>query len=291
MANLPPLHALQAFEAAARLGSFSAAARERHLTQSAISRAVAGVAHWAGEPLFLRHGPRLRLSPAGELLRERLSAPLLALHEALGERPRAARTPQRLTLVVHSVPSLLTSWFMPRLHRLRTAHPELVLSLHVGYELDSLPPLQPAVALRFGSFDRTGLRCTPLWREKLLAVATPDWVQQHGAQPEAWPDQERLRWLSQPWPQRLAGQRLPLADGLASNDALLLLQAALLHQGVAWTRRSLAEPWLHSGQLLALAGQDESLSDKTLWMVHREEFTEQPAVHRFTAWLLTEIGT
>ena len=181
--TLPPLAALQAFEAAARWGSFTLAARERHLTHSAISRAVQSVEHWCGEALFTRHGPRVRLSPAGERLRERLAEPLQALHAALGPgQRRQAAPPVRLPLALFTLPSLAATCLIPRLADLAAQAPQLQLTLHTGYELHSLPPLQPAVALRVGRFERHGLRLWPLWRDRLVAVATPAWTTLHGSQ-------------------------------------------------------------------------------------------------------------
>lgn len=288
--TLPPLPALQAFEAAARLGSFTGAARERHLTHSAISRAVQAVEHWCGEPLFTRHGPRVRLSPAGERLRERLAEPLHRLHAALGaDAPRARAGIARQRLSVFTLPSLAATWLLPRLTRLQALAPQLQLDLHTGYALHSLPPLQPAVALRVGRFERQGLRVWPLWRDRLVAVATPAWVGQHGRDPARWPPEQRLRHLEQPWPAQLGGRRLPAAEGLGANDALLVLQACLCGQGAAWTRRALAEPWLASGALQTLAEEPEAASERASWLVCREELVDDAAVQTFVQWILSEL--
>lgn len=322
--TLPPLSALQAFEAAARLGSFTRAAAERHLTHSAISRAVQTVEHWHGQPLFERSGPKLRLSVAGDALRQRLAEPLAQLHQALGGAGRSQRTsvalatplPRSEPLALFTLPSLAATWLLPRLPRLVARHPQLQLTLHTGYAMQSLPPLHSAVALRFGQFDRTGLRCWPLWSDAVVAVATPDWVARRGAVPALWPAGERLRLLSEPWPLRLqqrqsvgegatstaaVGARLPPAEGLGFNDALLLVQAALLGLGVAWVRRSLVAPWLRDGALRLLAQEPTThppgarvggggVGDgrKTMWLSCRDELAEHPAVRAFVDWALEE---
>lgn len=293
---LPPLSHLQAFEAAARLGSISQAALERHLTHSAISRAVQAVEAWHGVPLFDRRGPRLQLNAAGEALRERLAEPLRALHAALG-RPSALQTPtplQRQALTLLTLPSVAATWLLPRLPQLLACHPELALDLQTRHELQSLPPELAAVAIRFGQFKRSGLRCWPLWRDRLVAVAAPDWVAQHGQRPTAWPAEQRLQLDSEPWPLRLPdgdgqlGRRMPPATGLRFNDALLLVQATLLALGVAWVRRSLVTPWLDSGALQVLAEEPERLNDKAMWLVCRDELADVPAVQTFVAWALAQ---
>lgn len=81
--RLPPLFALQVFEAAARHGKFNLAARELALTQSVVSRQVKQLEDWSGLCLFSRHGPRVELTKEGQDLLGRLNAPLNALHAAV----------------------------------------------------------------------------------------------------------------------------------------------------------------------------------------------------------------
>ncbi|MCU7372706.1 LysR substrate-binding domain-containing protein [Paucibacter sp. O1-1] len=319
--TLPPLSALQAFEAAARLGSFTRAATERHLSHSAISRAVQAVEHWHGLPLFERSGPKLSLSAAGEALRQRLAEPLAQLHRlgpSPGGRaapdPAAVLSPRSEPLALFTLPSLAATWLLPRLPCLLARQPQLQLTLHTGYAMQSLPPLHSAVALRFGQFERAGLRCWPLWSDAVVAVATPDWLARHGGEPALWPAGERLRLLSEPWPLRLqrcddegaaasaagpaTAARLPPAEGPGFNDALLLVQAALLGLGVAWVRRSLVAPWLRDGALRALAQEPAARAGrtggadahKTMWLACRDELAEHPAVRAFVDWVLEEVA-
>ncbi|QPF73887.1 LysR family transcriptional regulator [Roseateles sp. DAIF2] len=288
--DLPPLHALQAFEAAARLGSFSAAAAERHLTHSAVSRAVALVEHGCGEALFTRSGPRIRLTPAGQALLARLAEPLHALHAALHGPQQASADAAPQPLAIHTLPSFAQTWLLPRLQDFIERHPAIVLSLQVGYTPVSLPPLEPAVALRFGQFERSGLQSWLLWRDMLVAVATPRWVEARGRDPGAWPGRQLLRLAGQPWPRRLEGARLEPPAALECADALLVLHAALRGLGVAWLRRSLVEPWLSSGELMCLSSQAAGATDKAMWMACRQELAEKPAVRAFTDWIEQQVA-
>jgi LysR family glycine cleavage system transcriptional activator len=282
---LPALAALQCFEAAARLGSFSKAASERHLTHSAISRSVRAVEHWCGETLFERRGPKVILNEAGQRLRERIGEPLLALHialklDALPGAPRALR--------VLVLASIAATWLIPRLPDFADAHPLVTLSVDTAYDMVSLPPLVPAVAIRFGHFDRTGLRCQRLWAEHMVAVATPAWLARHGAAPARWPPGQMLRHTHQPWPARLpaaagAPRALPEPAGYEFNDALLLVQAAAQGCGVAWVRASLAADPVAHGALVSLA-QEPQASDKAVWLVCREELADVAQVRAFFLW-------
>ncbi|MFZ2989722.1 LysR substrate-binding domain-containing protein [Ideonella sp.] len=194
--------------------------------------------------------------------------------------------PARMPLALFTLPSLAATWLIPRLADLAAQAPQVQLTLHTGYELHSLPPLQPAVALRVGRFERHGLRLWPLWRDRLVAVASPAWTKLHGSHPKDWPAGQRLRHLDQAWPCQLAGQRLPPAEGLGFNDALLLVQATLNGLGVAWTRRALVAPWLSTGGLLQLAQEPEAASERSTWLVCRDELADEPAVRLFVEWLL-----
>ncbi len=289
--TLPSLAALQSFEATARLGSLTKAAQERHLTHSAISRHVQALEHWCGQALFERIGPKLVLNAAGQRLRLRLNEPLQAMHAALdlGGLPL-----EPLRLKVLLLTSMASTWLMPRLPDFARRCPQISLSVEAGYEMVGLPPLQAVVAIRFGHFARTGLRCHRLWFDRMVAVAAPDWVQRYGTQPSEWPASQLLRHSHEAWPLRLpaaaqsaavAGGTYKLAapEGYEFNDALLLAHAALVGCGVAWLRYSLVRALVEEGRLCLLA-QSEQLSDKSAWLVSREDTAELPAVREFCHW-------
>lgn len=289
-AALPALTALQSFEAAARLGSFTKAADERHLTHSAISRNIQTVEHWCAERLFERYGPKVVLSEAGHRLQQRLSGPLQALHAAL-EMDDAHETRHGLKVLMLS--SIASTWLMPLLPEFTRTYPRICLSVETGYEMMSLPPNQQVVAIRFGHFSRLGLRCQRLWFDKMVAVASPKWVERYGNQAAHWPAKQLLRHTHEPWPHRLVngalrtGSELAQPAGFEFNDALLLIHAALVGCGVGWVRASLAQTLVANGSLIVLA-QSEQLSDKSVWLVCREEVAELSAVREFFGWA-TEI--
>lgn len=291
--SLPSLACLQSFEAAARLGSFTKAAAERHLTHSAISRHIQALEHCCAESLFERNGPRVLLSEAGHRLQQRLSEPLLALHAALNMKAMPAGQ-QKLKVLL--LTSLACTWLMPRLPAFARELPHIQLSLETGYEMVSLPPQQATVALRFGHFARAGLRCQRLWFDQMVAVAAPSWVQQYGLDAERWPSTQLLRHSYEPWPLRLPtgetgaankGSKLAAAEGFEFNDALLLVQAALLACGVAWVRSSMVQGLVDQGQLQVLA-QSEQVSDKSAWLVCREDTADLPAVRDFFKWAMAQ---
>ncbi|MBV8659480.1 MAG: LysR family transcriptional regulator [Burkholderiales bacterium] len=286
MKRLPPLASLEAFEAAARLGNFSRAATERHLTHSAISRHIQSLEHWYGEALFLRSGPRVMLTDAGHALARRLMEPLEALHTALGQTD----TPEApLPLRIHTLPSLAQSWLVPRLSGFQAQYPNITLSIHTDYELVSLPPHTPAMALRYGVFDRDGLATDMLFSERMIVAAAPAWLAIYGRDPTQWPPGQMLRHTDTPWPAHLPGPgrrrvRLPSASGMAFNDALLLVHATLQGLGVGWLREGLARDALTRGTLEALPKLHAD-SGRAYWLAYRTELALHPAITTFRNWL------
>lgn len=285
MKHLPPLAVLQAFEAAARLNSFSRAATERHLTPGAISRHIQSLTHWYGAPLFTRNGPQVTLTPEGRNLHTRLGAPMQALYDALSpDTPPDRETP--LTLL--TLPSIAESLILPNLAAFRDGYPHIRLSIQTQYAMMSLPPALPVVAVRYGVFDEAGLTVHRSPEENHLAVAAPDWIARHGADPTTWPPREMLRHTDTAWPARLGKLRLPRPQGLEINDAALLLSAARRGLGVIWTRHRLAQTDLRAGALQAIP-DCHTLGGRFYALVYRSELSHHPAITAFRDWLLPHL--
>lgn len=122
----PALNALRAFEAAARLGSFAAAAEELSVTPGAISQHVKAVEAWSGVALFRRRAQGVELTEAG-----RQVAPVLAgAFDGIGEATRMIREMKpRATLTIAALPSVAQLWLYPRLAAIRSALPGVKLSI------------------------------------------------------------------------------------------------------------------------------------------------------------------
>lgn len=276
MKHLPPLPVLQAFEAAARLGSFSRAATERNLTPGAVSRHIQALEHWYGTPLFTRNGPQVALTPEGQTLRDRLGEPMQALCDALLPAGGAAR---ETALSVFTLPSIAGSLILPHLADFRARHPHVRLSILTQYAMMSLPPALPVVAVRFGVFDETGLTVHRSPEETYIAVAAPDWIARHGTDPAGWPASEMLRHTDTAWPARLGKVRLR-PEGFEVNDAALLLSAARQGLGVIWTRQRLVEADLRTATLQAVSNLAQP-SGRFYALAYRSELAAHPAIAAF----------
>jgi LysR family transcriptional regulator, glycine cleavage system transcriptional activator len=288
--RLPPLASLQAFEAAARLGNFTAAARVRRMTHSGMSRHIQAVEHWCGVALFSRNGPRVKLTDAGHALHARLADPLNRLQQAM---LAPAQTPSASPLHLLTLPSFAATWLLPRLPSFAKRHPEVTLSIHTSYEIASLPPEVPSIALRYGVFNRDGLHADMLFSDRMLPVATAKWFKTFGRDPIQWHGNQMLRHSQTPWPARLPSAikrqtiALPVAEGIEMNDALLVLQAAEVGLGVMWARERLAVDSMAQRKLVAL-DQFAVVSDRSYWLACRSELAEHRAIVAFRRWALAQ---
>ena len=110
--RLPPLQALQAFEAAARHQSYSRAAEELALTHGAISHQIAALEVRVGTKLFRRQRNSMLLTDAGRMLLANVRQGLMLLERAFDVRPPTER---RVALTLSTLPSLARCWLLPRL--------------------------------------------------------------------------------------------------------------------------------------------------------------------------------
>ena len=145
---MPALNALKAFEVAGRTGSFTRAAELLNVTQSAVSRQVRQLEAQIGETLLQRHHHHLELSAAGRVL-------LQALQQSFDRIELTVRSLQEKThrnrLRINAPPTFTSRWLMPRLGRLRDAHPHLELSLSTRVDDKLAESGVLDCAIRFGN--------------------------------------------------------------------------------------------------------------------------------------------
>lgn len=248
--KLPPLKSLPVFEAVARLNSFSRAADELAITQSAVSHQIKQLETFLGEPLFLRSGRHLQLTEEGRQYQEAVTSALLQLEEASGRL--LGQEKARLRLSVYS--SFAVRWLVPRLPDLQKACPQLELSLEMTGEN---PVLSERVADCFITIRpaSSAFDYDLLYEEQLFPVVSQDYW--HRIQRELQLDpgnpQLLLEDLSR-YPllsthsiyQRTGGdwqawfaavdEKIPTAAKLQHfSHMLLALEAARFHQGIALT--------------------------------------------------------
>ena len=168
--DVPSLQALRGFEAAARHGSLSAAARELNVTHAAIAQHVRRLEAHFGCALMMREGAGMRVSPEGQALAD-------ALVEGFGIVGAAAtallRRHEDRPLRIALTPSLAANWLMPRIGKLWAEHPGLELELIPSPDVVDLRAQNYDMALRYGRGPWTGVVCERLLDAAHAVVATP----------------------------------------------------------------------------------------------------------------------
>ena len=282
MNDLPPLHALPAFEAAARLGSFLAAAQALHLTPSAISHRIRLLEEHLGQALFERRHRAVALTPAGRRYLVVVRDALLRLDEASAQ----LRAPQQERLRISAAPALGSRWLVGRVAAYQAQHPNLEFTLSTATGLGPLLAGEADIGLRYGEEEWPGLLAWKLFEERIFPVCSPALA----AELKQPADLDRCRLLRHPL---LSWQRWFAAAGLKRDepthgpryeDALLMLEGAAAGHGVALMAGSLAEPWLADGRLCQPFAA--ACPDRSFYVVAPPSVQERPAAMNFIRWLV-----
>ena len=282
MHDLPPLHTLPAFEAAARLGSFLAAAEALHLTPSAISHRIKQLEEHLGQPLFERRHRAVVLTAAGRRYLAVVREALLRLDEASA----VLRAPSRERLRISAAPALGSKWLVARVAEYQQRHPDLEFTLGTATGLGPLLYGEADIGLRYGEEEWPGLLAWKLFEERVFPVCSPALAA--GLQMPA--DLDGVRLLRHPllsWSRwfAAAGLRRPEpASGPTYEDALLMLEAAVAGHGVALMAATLAQPYLDEGRLVRPFAED--CPDRSFYIVAPPTVQEKPAIMDFIRWLL-----
>ncbi|MCC5988082.1 MAG: LysR family transcriptional regulator [Pararhodobacter sp.] len=294
---LPGMSALLAFDAVARTGSFSAAARDLDLTQGAVSRQVMVLEERLGAALIARGARRVRLTEAGAGYATKVRAALEMLGqgamEALGKAPEKG-----LKLAI--LPTFGTRWLMPRIPGFVRRHPEITLQFATRIGHFDLAAEGIDAAIHSGRADWPGARLTLLMKESVLPVAAPallqggrDWrdlpVLALASRPNAWAEWRAVRGAGRAT-ERRGGVAAPVPV-MRFEQFATLAQAAAAGMGLALMPAFLIRPELESGALVAL--DEEVPSGSGYYFVEPEPAPgarHKRAVALFRDWLLTEVA-
>jgi LysR family glycine cleavage system transcriptional activator len=280
----PPLHALRGFEAAARLGSFHAAAKELHLTQSAVSQQIRGLETYLEQPLFFRDGRKVTLTDAGlDLLSTTQS--LLQQLAAGVRRLDQYRKPNQL--IVNTTPAFARHWLVPNLGGFHRAHPEVDLWLLTTDETPDLTTETIDVAIRDDLRPQAECSFRVLLEDRLYPACHPDVLKQPATRRTVLHGERDMDWSH--W-QIQGGAHVGQTDrGLNFSDPGQLLDATSQGLGIGLVSQLLAERAHSRAQLVPLT--EQTVPGPTWsWLVHRDS-EAHAATRHFCAWLAEEIGT
>lgn len=294
--DLPPLDQLEAFEAAARHLSFTRAADELALTQSAISRQIAALEAFYGVPLFQRLHRALRLSDAGLQLQRTVVDVLQQLHQTSATLRGERRVK---TVVVTTTAGFAGLWLIPRLAGFTSDHPEVDVRISASYQVVNLERDGVDVAIRYHAEQGAGSEALRLFGEVATPVCAPR-LRRDPARPLKQPDDLRHHCLlhldSGPgshmleWPPWLRAMKL---EGLKPASVLhfslydQLIQAAVSGQGVALGRRPLVDE-LIAQRKLVVPFSESVASPRSYFVFQSQASRHKPEVREFLAWLMAQ---
>jgi LysR family glycine cleavage system transcriptional activator len=259
MKKLPPLKALQAFESAGRLLSFSAAAAELNVTPGAISQQIRLLEEFLELKLFRRLNRAIALSDDGQLFLPLIASGFEQFHEAVNLlRQRRSEGP----LTITSAPSFVSKWLIPRLAKFKRLHPDIDVRIDTSDRLVDFSREDIDVGIRFGDGVYPELVSVFLFSFDLIPVCSPELLRDgkqlkevsdlknftllhsnHDELDPGWPD-----WSM--WLKVVEADDVDSGQGIFFNQSDQLFQAALDGLGVALLANVMADPEIAAGRLV-----------------------------------------
>lgn len=289
---VPDLTVLQAFECAARHGSFTQAAAELNLTQSAVSRQIRALEDQLGVVLFERVRRRVVLSDTGRTLLPSVLR-LLAQTEEMVQRAMASAD-GRSALSLAALPTFASRWLLPRLADFTSRHPEIVLNIASRSQPFDLVDADFDLAIHYGQPVWAHAVCTYLCSETILPVASPALLERFpvaraedlasppllhlATRPRQWPD----------WFEQNAVAGVLAFHGHRFDQFNMIIEAASAGLGFALLPRYLIEGELASGRLV-IALDRPMTTENNYYLVSPEGKTDHPAARVFETWILSQV--
>lgn len=295
--RLPSLDLLRGFEAAARHLSFTRAAQEMHLTQSALSRQMLTLEDQLGTPLFERRHRQLFLTDAGQLLQTTAKTILKELADAVA-RIRRERAVQPLTVSTNQPFAAL--WLIPRLSRFRKRYPDVDVYISADNRIIDLERERIDLAVRYCTEAMAPRGAPRLFGEKLVPVCSHA-LADDAKRPLKTPadlarhvllhiedEQGRFPWLNWPaWLAAIGMREFTPAGSLRFNHYDQVIQAALDGQGVALGRLPLIDSLLKQRRLVA-PFRDRYATTRAYYIVRATHASVRPEAQAFIEWMQEE---
>ncbi len=289
--KLPPLNALRAFEASARLHSVQQAARELNVTPSAVSQQVHNLERWLGFPLLERSARKLEPTAQGRAYQGALASAFEQIAEAT-ESLSAGRATQ--SICITCTPGFTVQWLVPRLQHFQDKHPEIDVRIDASTRLVDLRREDVDLGIRHGLGRYAGLVAEKLIDDDLVPAASPALLK--GRNRLRTPNDLAKHALlhietRDDWRMWLQAQGVPIdwRRGPLLVDTAIGIQAAIAGKGVILVRRSLIADELANGRLVTPLPQ--SLATGTAYfLVYPPERMSSAPIRAFRNWLLKETG-
>lgn len=287
----PSMSLLVAFEAAARHCSFTKAAEELALTQSAVSRQVQTLEVQLEIELFRREGRKIELTAAGALYQHELTAALGRIRSATLQTISYRNDGGPLNLAV--LPTLGSKWLLPRMHEFYAKHPNILVHIHsriIREDVQSSAHDMNAI-ICVGSGDWPGFISHQLLTEKLVVVASPVALPEYRSMsPRDVVEHSLLNVVSRPsawsdWIDSHSIDHKMMRAGPSFELTAHLIQAVSAGIGIGLVPEILVQDELKSGELVALFEPMES--GRSYYLIYANRYQNLPSLRVFSAWLLS----
>lgn len=296
--SLPSLSLFQTFEVVARRSSFTLAADELCLTQSAVSRQIRALEDQLGLTLFQRLHRAIELTADGRQLWGAVTCGLEEITGCVGRLRAATGTPQ---ITVAASVAFSYFWLMPRLEKFSALHPDIDLRVLATDQMISPRQEGVDVAILYGDGKLDGGGTQLLFGEKVYPVCSPAYLRDHPELRTASDmlDQTLLHldgggniWGAVDWrvwmmAQGVTGQ--PVRRGVRLNSYPMILQAAEAGRGVALGWSYITDAMLADGRLVCPV--DKSLETQAHYYVSAlEKAADSVAIAAFLGWIMDEVA-
>ena len=295
---MPSLSQLHTFEAVARKLSFTAAADELCLTQSAVSRQIKALELYLGRKLFVRKHRKIELSSEGLQLFDGVTRGLDEIAGSIAELQVAATTPQ---ITVAASVAFAYYWLMPRLEKFSAEHPNIDLRVLAADQMIDLRQSDVDVAVLYGDGNWKGVTAHKLFGERVYPVCSAGYLKQHPELRRAsdltvqtllhldgggniWGAVDWQVWLAR---QGVSGQ--PARRGIRLNSYPMVLQGAEAGNGVALGWSYITDQMLADGRLVCPV--DAPLETRNSYYIGASQTCDQnPEVVKFLRWIRDEVA-
>jgi LysR family transcriptional regulator, glycine cleavage system transcriptional activator len=291
--TLPSLNGLRAFEAAARHLSFTRAANELHVTQTAISHQIRRLEEQIGIPLFVRRNRALELTREAQ---DYLPAVRTAFDDLRRATARLRRPDREGILTVSTTASLAAKWLVTRVAAFQDANPGIEVRITTSAHLVDFRREDVDMAVRYGRGSWPGLRAHWLMAEDIFPVCSPALLAQD--KPLRCPEDLAHHTLlhatvsREDWQLWLTAAGLPVSmatrRGLSFDQSFMAIQAAVDGLGVALGRTRFVEADIAAGRLV-VPFELVLPADAGFYIVAPEETADAPNIALFRDWLIGQV--
>jgi LysR family glycine cleavage system transcriptional activator len=289
---------LIAFEAAARLGSFTKAADALDVSQPAVSLRVRALEKRLSTSLFAREGRGVSLTADGLRLWQELKAGFDRIAEAVAAVERKAARHDTVTIVVSS--AFASYWLLPRIRKFQAKNPAVELRVMTSDRGVDLASERIPLAVRHGDGAWTDHKAWPIAREAVFPVCSPRYLKRHGSitspgdlikhQLIDFHERHRRHVTWEDWFREAEVRTRRRFNLLEFNDYALVLKAALSGEGIALGWEHLVGDLLAEGHLVAPKMPIVS-TGMSYWLIAPADMPETSGVVHLRDWLLAEAKT